>query len=130
MSNWLVYGEGVREHIEAARKKQSGQPRRDAQTGLSPSAASLQTDLELSKQQIAALRAERDRLRAALQQQLGQQLDQAGAADRAARVWMSWLQYEELTAERDSLRREKEDLEGCWRKHRKIWLLPAPACGG
>jgi hypothetical protein len=27
VSNWLVYAEGVREHIEAARKKQEGQPR-------------------------------------------------------------------------------------------------------
>ncbi|MFJ8073838.1 DUF6262 family protein [Streptomyces sp. NPDC096176] len=111
VSNWLVYAEGVREHIEAARKKQAGQPRREAQAGLSSSTASLQTDLELSKQQITALRTERDQLKAALQRQLGQQLDQVGAADLVARVDELTRQHEELTAERDTLRREKKELE-------------------
>ncbi|MFC4463778.1 DUF6262 family protein [Streptomyces xiangluensis] len=111
VSNWLVYAEGVREHIEAARKKQAGQPRRETQSGLSSSAASLRTDLELSKQQVAALRGERDRLKAALQRQLGQQLDQVGSADLVARVEELTRQHEVLTAERDTLRREKAGLE-------------------
>ncbi|MEU3836097.1 DUF6262 family protein [Streptomyces microflavus] len=111
VSNWLVYAEGVREHIEAARKKQAGQPRRDARSGMSSSPASLKTDLELSKQQITALRAERDQLKAALQRQLGQQLDQVGAADLVARVDKLTRQHAELTAERDTLRREKTELE-------------------
>lgn len=111
VSNWLVYAEGVREHIEAARKKQSGQPRRDAQVGRSSSAASLATDLELSKQQVSALRTERDQLKAALQRQLGHQLDQVGAADLVARVDELTRQHEELTAERDALRRDKAVLE-------------------
>lgn len=111
VSNWLVYAEGVREHIEAARKKQAGQPRREAQAGLSSSTASLQTDLELSRQQIATLRAERDQLKAALQRQLGQQLDQVGAADLVARVDELTRQHAELTAERDTLQRERVELE-------------------
>ncbi|WP_328863944.1 DUF6262 family protein [Streptomyces virginiae] len=110
VSNWLVYAEGVREHIEAARKKQASQPRRETRSGMSSSTASLRTDLELSKQQVAALRAERDQLKAALQRQLGQQLDQVGAADLVARVDELTRQHEELAAERDTLRREKTEL--------------------
>ncbi|MFC9181562.1 DUF6262 family protein [Streptomyces globisporus] len=110
VSNWLVYAEGVREHIEVARKKQEGQPRRQAQAGRSASAASLATDLELSKQQVTALRAERDQLKAALQRQLGQQLDQVGAADLVARVDELTRQHAELTAERDILQRQKVEL--------------------
>lgn len=110
VSNWLVYAEGVREHIEVARKKQEGQPRRKAQAGRSASAASLATDLELSKQQVTALRAERDQLKAALQRQLGQQLDQVGAADLVARVDELTRQHAELTADRDILQRQKVEL--------------------
>ncbi|MEV3896082.1 DUF6262 family protein [Streptomyces anulatus] len=111
VSNWLVYAEGVREHIEAARTRQAAQPRRDAQAGLSSSAASLATDLELSKQQVTALRTERDQLKAALQRQLGQQLDQAGSAGLIERVDELTRQHAELTVERDTLRREKAELE-------------------
>ncbi|MEU1122406.1 DUF6262 family protein [Streptomyces sp. NPDC005899] len=111
VSSWLVYAEGVREHIEAARKRQEGQPRREAQVGRSSSAASLATDLELSKQQVSALRAERDQLKAALQRQLGHQLDQVGNADLVARVDELTRQHEEITAERDVLQRDKADLE-------------------
>ncbi|MFD5474557.1 DUF6262 family protein [Streptomyces sp. NPDC127105] len=111
VSNWLVYAEGVREHIEATRKRQEGQPRRKAQAGLSPSAASLATDLELSKQQVSALRGERDQLKAALQRQLGHQLDQVGTANLTARVNELTRQQEEVMAERDVLRREKAELE-------------------
>lgn len=111
VSNWLVYAEGVREHIETARKQQAGKGRRDRQAGLSPSAASLQTDLELSRQEIAELRAERDRLKAAMQRQLGQQLDQIGSADLIARVEELTRQNDELATERDTLRLEKTELE-------------------
>jgi chromosome segregation ATPase len=111
VSNWLVYAEGVREHIEAARKKQEGQPRRETRSGLSSSPAGLRTDLELSKQQVAALRIERDQLKAALQRQLGQQLDQVGSADLMARVDELTRQHEELNAEHNVLRREKAELE-------------------
>ncbi|MFD7338494.1 hypothetical protein ACFV98_21165 [Streptomyces violascens] len=111
MSNWLVYAGGVREHIEAARKRQAGQPHRETQSGMSSSAASLKTDLALSKQEANALRAERDQLKAALQRQLGQQLDQVGTADLVARVDELTRQHEELTAERNTLQREKAELE-------------------
>jgi chromosome segregation ATPase len=116
VSNWLVYAEGVREHIEAARKKQEGQPRRTARAGQMASAASLQTDLELSRQQVTALRTERDQLKAALQRQLGQQLDQVGTADLVARVDELARQNDELMGETTRLRREKTELEDSLRE--------------
>jgi hypothetical protein len=49
VSTWLVYAEGVREHIEAAIKRQTVQPAADQRAGLTPSAASLRVDLELAR---------------------------------------------------------------------------------
>ena len=45
----LVYADGIRERIETARAQQNHKPRRDQQTGLTPSAASLATDLQLAR---------------------------------------------------------------------------------
>ncbi|WP_405481245.1 DUF6262 family protein [Streptomyces anulatus] len=111
VSNWLVYAKGVREHVETARRKQAEQPRHRAQAGLSTSTASLRTDLELSKQQVTALRAERDHLKATLRRQLGHQLDQVGAADLVARVDELTNQNNELIGERDVLVQQKAELE-------------------
>ena len=86
VSNWLVYAEGVREHIEAAIKRQAAQPVTDHRAGLAPSAASLRTDLELARQEIRDLRADRDKLRDAIRRQLGQQLDAISATDLTTRI--------------------------------------------
>lgn len=40
VSNWLVYAEGVREHVEAARKGQAGRKAREQRAGTTASAAS------------------------------------------------------------------------------------------
>ncbi|MFE9381121.1 DUF6262 family protein [Streptomyces sp. NPDC006855] len=86
VSNWLVYSPGMREHIEEARKGQAGTKAREKTSGSRASAASLATDLELARAELAAVREERDRLKDAVQRHLGQQLHQAGAKDLAARV--------------------------------------------
>lgn len=86
VSNWLVYADGVREHIDKARAQQASRPARDRQSGGTASTASLRTDLELSRTEIRTLREERDKLKAALQRSLGQQLDQAGTKDLVARI--------------------------------------------
>jgi hypothetical protein len=54
VSTWLVYAEGVREHIETVIERQAAQPVTDHRAGLAPSAASLRIDLELAK--VAAVR--------------------------------------------------------------------------
>ncbi|WP_267952920.1 DUF6262 family protein [Streptomyces noursei] len=66
VSNWLVYAEGLREHIEEAIKKQSGAAQREAEAGSDVSTESLAADLELATAELRILRAERDQLKAAM----------------------------------------------------------------
>jgi hypothetical protein len=66
VSNWLVYAEGLREHIEDAIKKQGGAAQRETGEGLHTSAESLAADLELATAELRLLRAERDQLKAAM----------------------------------------------------------------
>ncbi|OKK24617.1 hypothetical protein AMK09_06520 [Streptomyces sp. CB02488] len=102
VSRWLVYAEGIREHIDTARRQQAGRPRREKQRGLSASAPSLQADLSFTREENGRLRAEVSKLKDALRRQLGQQLDQAGAADLATRI-------RELTAENQRLVAQLEE---------------------
>jgi hypothetical protein len=74
VSTWLVYADGVREYIEAARDYQAAQPHRQQLAGTRASEANLRTDLELARQDNRTLRAEIARLTHALREQLGQQL--------------------------------------------------------
>ena len=67
VSTWLVYTAGLREHLDAARRRQqhpSIQPPGKT-TGKQPPPApdSLRTDLALAREQIRQLRDERDKLR-------------------------------------------------------------------
>ena len=110
VSNWLVYAEGVREHIDAARARQVAH-RSKPGTGASVGAAGLKTDLALARQEIAALREERDKLKDAVRRQLGQQLDQVGAGELVARIDELSRQNVELAAERDALARGKAEWE-------------------
>ncbi|SDL13253.1 hypothetical protein SAMN04488074_10991 [Lentzea albidocapillata subsp. violacea] len=86
VSTWLVYSPGVREHIDKAMQHQSDKPARDERAGLTASAASLRTDLELAREEIRQLRGERDKLRHNARLHLGQQLEQVNAAELIARV--------------------------------------------
>ena len=110
VSHWLVYSEGLRGHIEAARTQQEGKPRRDRQVGLSPSAASLTADLELARAETSKLRGERDQLKAALQRSLGQQLDQLSNQSLVDRVDELTLHNQQLVAETDRLQEDNETL--------------------
>ena len=53
VSTWLVYAEGVREHIEAAITRQTHQPVAARSDGRQVSTASLKTELALARQEIA-----------------------------------------------------------------------------
>ncbi|MEU9606351.1 DUF6262 family protein [Streptomyces sp. NPDC048057] len=110
VSNWLVYSEGVREHIEKAMKGQSAAERRTRQSGKTASAASLATDLALAREENKALRQERDRLKAAVQRGLGAQLDQSGTKELNQRVSELLAASERLAAERDEARGERDAL--------------------
>jgi chromosome segregation ATPase len=111
VSSWLVYADGVREHIETARTRQQRQSARDMQTHSSGGVASLHTDLELTRADNARLRTELSQVRAAVQRQLGQQLDQLGAADLTVRVEELARQNRELRSEVDGLQQANRDLE-------------------
>lgn len=111
VSRWLVYAEGVREHIEAAMKSQTKAERRTKQAGRDASAASLATDLALVREENRALREERDRLKKAVQRSLGAQLDQAGTKELNQRVNELLAAVERITLERDEIRAERDDLK-------------------
>lgn len=86
VSTWMTYAPGIREHIEAAQRRQHaaaapGQPREP-----STAHAALRIELDLARQETQELRADRDRLSAAVRYLLGQQLDALAAGDLAARV--------------------------------------------
>ncbi|MFH9810968.1 DUF6262 family protein [Streptomyces olivaceus] len=76
VSTWLVYAEGVREHVQAAIQRQEHTPVTAAAQGRRAGTASLHADLAMAREEIKELRAERDQLRGAIRQQLGHQLDQ------------------------------------------------------
>ncbi|WP_228992676.1 DUF6262 family protein [Streptomyces sp. DH8] len=84
VSTWLTYTEGIREHIEAAQRRQQQSVPRPV-PARNPG-ATLRTELELARQEIRALREERDQMRQALQHQLGQQLDDLSATALSGRV--------------------------------------------
>lgn len=79
VSSWLVRADGIREHIEAARRRQVDHdvvaplavPGRHHQA----TPASLRTDLTIAQEQIKVLRAERDKLTQRLRLHLGAEID-------------------------------------------------------
>ena len=91
VSTWLVYADGIREHIDAARHRQSNHHRRtDTPTASSThptTSASLRTDLAIAREQIKTLRTERDKLQQRLRLQLGAETrsTRPGPPDRAGR---------------------------------------------
>lgn len=118
VSAWLVYADGVREHIAQARHRQDAQPVTERRSGTSASAASLATDLEFARQQIKQLRAERDKLRDTLRLQLGQQLDQTSSASLVERVdelthanQLQAAQHQQVSQENRQLRDRVTELE-------------------
>lgn len=86
VSTWLVYAQGVREHIEEAIRNQEHEPVAARSDGRQASTASLKSDLAMARAEIAALREERDRLHGAVRQQLGQQLGQVGNRQLIERI--------------------------------------------
>jgi chromosome segregation ATPase len=115
---------------------------RDQQSGVAASAASLATDLQLAREQIKQLRAERDKLREHIRLQLSQQLEeissktlierideltianqrladqhrQADVDNRQLRARIAELE-EDLAAARTSLRRVLKDTNRTRTKH-------------
>jgi hypothetical protein len=85
VSTWLVYADGVREHIQSAMRQQAEEPIPTINSG-TIGAASLRTDLSLAREEIKRLRADNEKLRRNAQRLLGQQLDQVSVTELIARV--------------------------------------------
>jgi len=107
VSTWLVYADGVREHVQAARRRQA--ERGNAPRPAAPPArgepvthASLRTDLAVAPDEIRRLRAERDKLRARLRLQLGAEIEGPDRAELITRVASLEAASRQFAAERDA----------------------------
>ena len=117
VSTWLVYAEGMREHIDEAIKKQGGTPRHESEVDSRTSAESLATDLELAKAELRTLRAERDRLKAGVRLEASKDLiahiQALTAANQTIATERDTLaaRLREAEAERDRLREVLKESE-------------------
>jgi hypothetical protein len=106
VSTWLVYAPGIREHIDAARRRQANDspapptPTPTVKHSMTP--ASLRTDLAIARDQIKTLRAERDKLQQRLRLQLGAEIEAPDRARLTARVADLEALNRRLVAERDA----------------------------
>jgi hypothetical protein len=106
VSTWLVYADGVREHIDAARQRQadSTTPRPSRPPRETPTTpASLRTDLAIARQEIGRLRADRDRLTQRLRLSLGAEIEGPDRLQLITRVGELEAVNRRLVAERDAL---------------------------
>jgi hypothetical protein len=123
VSTWLVYADGIREHLDTARQHQAtdstpplaaGSP-----TGQQPvTAAGLRTDLAVARHEIHRLRTDLDKLRGRLRLQLGAKIEQPDRAElitRAAAMEAANRQFlaerDARTAQADTAQRRVEQLE-------------------
>ena len=87
VSTWLVYADGLENHLDAARQRQAARPPsppRTTRAQVTPD--SVHTDLAIARAEIRRLRAEHDKLRSRLRLQLGAEIEgpRPGRADRRA----------------------------------------------
>lgn len=112
VSTWLVYADGVREHVWAARRRQTEHdniPTTPPSGGHTPATpAGLRTDLAIARDQIRQLRSERDQLRHRLRLQLGAEIDAPDRAELVTRVAGLETTARQLLAERDARATEAE----------------------
>ena len=107
VSTWLVYADGIREHLDAARGRQAshhGTPIAATAQGTQPSVtpASLRTDLAIARAEIRRLRADHDKLRNRLRLHLGAEIEGPERAGLIARVAALEDCNRQLVAERDA----------------------------
>ena len=99
MSTWLIYAKGIREHVEAARRRQAV-PVATRKANATP--GGLKVDLVLAREEIKRLRAEHDKLQQRLRLQLGAEIDGPQRAELIARVADLEAVNRRLVAERDA----------------------------
>jgi len=108
VSTWLVYADGIREHLDAARTRQrqaidDAPPTAGTPTGHQPvTPAGLRTDLAVARHEIHRLRTDLDKLRGRLRLQLGAEIEQPDRAELIARVAALEAANRQFLAERDA----------------------------
>jgi hypothetical protein len=107
VSTWLIYTDGLREHLDAARHRQAqaaSEPPRGTrpEDSAPPTPASLRTDLALARAEIRRLREDNDKLRQRLRLKLGAEIDGPDPAQLVTRVAELESQTRQLLAERDA----------------------------
>ena len=115
VSSWLVRADGIRNHVEAARRRQTdhGVVAAVVVSGHHHQAtpASLRTDLAIAQEQIKVLRAERDKLTQRLRLHLGAEIDGPDRAALITRVADLEAVNRRLVADRDA-RQVQTDIAG------------------
>ncbi|MDA8282320.1 MAG: DUF6262 family protein [Actinomycetota bacterium] len=112
VSTWLAYSSGIREHVEAARRRQTDAVGSERSTSPAApqrtSAAGLRTDLALARSEIGRLRAEADQLRQRLRLHLGAEIESSDHAGLIARAAELEAVNRQLVVERDARAGEAE----------------------
>lgn len=112
VSTWLVYADGLREHLDAARRRQARPSATRGPAGHAPpTPASLRTDLALAREEIRRLRTEHGKLRDRLRLQLGAEADGPDPAVLITRVADLETLTRKLTAERDARTAEAQQAQ-------------------
>jgi hypothetical protein len=114
VSTWLVYADGLREHLDQARRRQALPapiPARAPAGQATPTPSSLRTDLALARDEIRRLRADNDKLRHRLRLQLGTEIDGPSRAELTTRVADLETANRQLLAERDARTTEAEHVQ-------------------
>ncbi len=107
VSTWLVYAPGIREHVEAARRRHLAVTAPKATVA----PAGVRADLAIAREEIKVLRAERDKLARRLRLQLGAEIDGPQRAELIAPVADLEAVNRRLVAERDAHSSEERTYE-------------------
>ena len=115
VSSWLVYADGIQEHVQSARRRQAEHANAAAPTTpggnhapVTP--ARLRIDLAIARADIRRLRAERDKLLHRLRLQLGAEIEGPDRAGQIARVSDLEALLPQLLTERDARKAPKPTL--------------------
>jgi len=113
VSTWLIYNvPEVRVAADAAIDQQRATHAASPQPSITrtASAESLRTDLALAREEVKALRVERDRLRERLRKTLGAEIDQTSREELITRIQRLEDNLREVVEERDTARAEANTL--------------------
>lgn len=102
VSTWLVHADGLRHHLDAARRRQADRPPATTEDPVPVTPDSVHTDLVIARAEIRRLRADNDKLRGRLQLQLGAEIEGPERAQLIDRVANLDDINRRLVAERDA----------------------------